>query len=609
MIVTFYSYKGGTGRTMALANIAVLLARAGRRVLMVDFDLEAPGIWRYFADLHRGLDQRPGLMDMLADHVDGGPDDWRDYVTQVPISGRKIDLITSGRQDPGYPARVLGFDWPGFFEHHDGGEFIERLRDDWQDRYDFVLVDSRTGITDIGGICTIALPDLIVPVFVANAQNIDGIVDVIHRAQRGRQDLAYDRPPAMVLPVLSRFDNRTELEFANEWLSIAVNRLGEFYADWLPSGVEARAMLERTKLPYVAYFGFGEKLAVLLQGVSDPDSLGYALNNIALLIDGHLADLSKVIPERAETSRSATATPRSFAPRDDSWIASVHVEGAVYGAAFAIDRYRLLTSASVGRLIDPAGDAQVTFPKSATPGRYRVASIAKATDLERFDVAVIHLDDPLPREISPAPLSFLPPADLVGTTWWTFGFPREAPVGGTAKGTINGTLSYGVLELDPNSRAGLTHGFAGAPLWSSEHQAVVGLIFAIGKQGQGYALPLDRADAALPDERLRLLGDSLTGTAALGPRQREELLEILPRVAGARGAAERILRRIGFPADRTPVYEGFSSPALFWQHILTELELGILPGGIGVLVDALYHLYPSNRGLAEIASSLRSTGA
>ena len=41
-ITTFYSFKGGVGRTMALVNIAVALALHGRRVLVVDFDIEAP---------------------------------------------------------------------------------------------------------------------------------------------------------------------------------------------------------------------------------------------------------------------------------------------------------------------------------------------------------------------------------------------------------------------------------------------------------------------------------------------------------------------------------------------------------------------------------------
>ena len=43
-VVTFYSFKGGVGRSLALANVSLLLATRGRRVLAVDFDLEAPGL-------------------------------------------------------------------------------------------------------------------------------------------------------------------------------------------------------------------------------------------------------------------------------------------------------------------------------------------------------------------------------------------------------------------------------------------------------------------------------------------------------------------------------------------------------------------------------------
>lgn len=47
-IITFYSYKGGTGRSMSLANTAWILASNGCRVLVVDWDLEAPGLHRFF---------------------------------------------------------------------------------------------------------------------------------------------------------------------------------------------------------------------------------------------------------------------------------------------------------------------------------------------------------------------------------------------------------------------------------------------------------------------------------------------------------------------------------------------------------------------------------
>lgn len=46
--VTFYSYKGGVGRTMTLANVAAwLVNEAHKRVLLIDFDLEAPGLSYY----------------------------------------------------------------------------------------------------------------------------------------------------------------------------------------------------------------------------------------------------------------------------------------------------------------------------------------------------------------------------------------------------------------------------------------------------------------------------------------------------------------------------------------------------------------------------------
>ena len=49
VIYTFYSYKGGVGRSMALANLAVCFYQQNYRVLMIDMDLEAPGLERYFA--------------------------------------------------------------------------------------------------------------------------------------------------------------------------------------------------------------------------------------------------------------------------------------------------------------------------------------------------------------------------------------------------------------------------------------------------------------------------------------------------------------------------------------------------------------------------------
>src|SRR5262245_59770525 len=78
-VITFYSFKGGTGRSMALANVGCLLAQGiasknGKGVLAIDWDLEAPGLHRYFrnrllnaSDLRdeNSIDENPGLIDLL----------------------------------------------------------------------------------------------------------------------------------------------------------------------------------------------------------------------------------------------------------------------------------------------------------------------------------------------------------------------------------------------------------------------------------------------------------------------------------------------------------------------------------------------------------------
>src|SRR5258708_34998454 len=70
-ITTFYSYKGGTGRTMLLANVAWILAAAGKRVLVIDWDLEAPGLHRYFAPflIDKELTSTPGVIDLVTEYA------------------------------------------------------------------------------------------------------------------------------------------------------------------------------------------------------------------------------------------------------------------------------------------------------------------------------------------------------------------------------------------------------------------------------------------------------------------------------------------------------------------------------------------------------------
>ena len=199
-IVTFYSYKGGVGRSMALANIAVLLAQRGLKVLAVDWDLEAPGLERYFSYFE--INQTgPGLLRMCMQARDKGKADYKKFTSTIDCKTRHpITLLSSGREtDEGYTTNLEEFDWDAFFSKR-GGAFIEQLRERWRKDFDVTLIDSRTGLSDTGGICTIQLPDIVVGMFTANLQSLYGVRDVMRLAQQARQRLAYDRMPLSVFP-------------------------------------------------------------------------------------------------------------------------------------------------------------------------------------------------------------------------------------------------------------------------------------------------------------------------------------------------------------------------------------------------------------------------
>jgi cellulose biosynthesis protein BcsQ len=317
-IITFFSYKGGVGRSMALTNVAVLLARWGYRVLMVDWDLEAPGLESFFTEyLPAGrIARQEGILDLLQRGSDltrevAEPLSWHERALPVRLPGLAgaLDLILAGQTDDGgYFRRVRSLDIQALYEEGHGGELIEMLRDDWKKSYDFILIDSRPGITDLGGICTIHLPDVLVLLLTPTEQALRGALDVARKAAIARQKLPHERLRVPVIPVPSRFDTTAEYSISKEWLDRFASELSELFADWLPTSVSRRDLLEVMKLPYVSYFSFGEKLPVLEQGTIDPTGLGYAYENLAALLANDLNEVDLLMEDRSAFLRAAMAS-------------------------------------------------------------------------------------------------------------------------------------------------------------------------------------------------------------------------------------------------------------------------------------------------------------
>ena len=290
-VITFYSYKGGVGRSFALANIAVILAQWGFRVLAVDWDIEAPGLHHYYADLKPQFGA--GVLDFIDTCARDAEVSWQDYASHVPLpdaSGRLFLMPAALGGGADYTARVQTLDWDALYSDCDFGNKLEALRADWVRQFDFVLVDSRTGVTDFSGLTTAQLPDTLAFLFTANNQSLSGCSDIAHRALRARADMPLDRPALIPMPIPARFDIREEYDRAQLWKARFVTELGPFFDVWAPASIDRLRLIDLMTIPYIPRWTFGEELCVVIEpagsdGVRTPgQGASFALETIAAVL-------------------------------------------------------------------------------------------------------------------------------------------------------------------------------------------------------------------------------------------------------------------------------------------------------------------------------------
>lgn len=274
MICTFYSFKGGVGRTMALANIAELYYQVGFKVLMVDWDLEAPGLERFFPAIdNEAVRNHPGLTDMLTDYkrqitqkiVEKTPAELIDldaYITPIRDDGR-LALLTSGRRGKQhfahYARTILSFDWQDFYKNWGGGLFFNWLREQLDERADIILIDSRTGVTEMGGVCTYHLADTVIMLCASNEQNLEGTIDMAAKFKHPDVLNLRQGRPLEVLVIPARVDDWAEAELHN-WFRTKFN---EKFGDFLPQSLRDELnTLWELKIPYVPLYAYYEKVAV-----------------------------------------------------------------------------------------------------------------------------------------------------------------------------------------------------------------------------------------------------------------------------------------------------------------------------------------------------------
>jgi MinD-like ATPase involved in chromosome partitioning or flagellar assembly len=381
-VITFYSYKGGTGRSMALANVAWMLALNGERVLVIDWDLEAPGLHRYFHPFlkDKELIETQGLLDFVekqaacaavAKEKQAARAIARDREKQAtrhepqqsvawfgsaPTSGfqeipdapsfedlpagdetaiidylvplvwpngvqwsqfgprARIDLLPAGRQGPSYGRTLSRFHWIDFFERLEGRSILQTAREQLRGVYDYILIDSRTGVSDTSGICTVEMPDTLVVCFTLNDQSIIGASGITESILTQVQMRRAANPPAndtdpnrrrfSIFPVPMRVDVTAELVRRQVALQLAQNKFSRFLDDVYQK--DLTTYWGSAEMVYYPYYAFEEIPAVF----GDTPNVDFSLTTPIKKITAYLTDQTVTSlppldsdPARAEQKR------------------------------------------------------------------------------------------------------------------------------------------------------------------------------------------------------------------------------------------------------------------------------------------------------------------
>lgn len=190
-IITFYSYKGGVGRSTTLASYASHLAiKENKKVVILDCDFEAPGFTNFFLEDPDNIYYKNGLVEFFMDSVEGQEESLSAYYWEASrkFSGQgSVYVFPSGNLS----TEIID-DTPDFthLKHYLNG--LSRLdmfnQDSLVERFryliskiehdiapDVVLIDSRTGFNDIFGISAYRLSDIVVGFFGIDAQSKPGM--------------------------------------------------------------------------------------------------------------------------------------------------------------------------------------------------------------------------------------------------------------------------------------------------------------------------------------------------------------------------------------------------------------------------------------------------
>ncbi|GAA3393687.1 tyrosine-protein kinase family protein [Streptomyces roseoviridis] len=238
VVSTFYSLRGGVGRSTALAHAARIIAGQGLTVLCIDMDLEAPGLAALF-DVEERVTENMGVVPLLASaEVSGEIPPLDDHVLRV-TEDSGLFLLPAGCPGAEY-ARLLSHLDPSAWY---GEDEVNPLRllvkavSGLPEEPDVVLIDSRTGISPLAAPLLFDVSDINVIAFYPHPQAKAGTRALTRALLAAKSSRSTDEHPytpevrfiASPVPTTEKvrelYAERAQ-DWINEWLSVARNSQG-----------------------------------------------------------------------------------------------------------------------------------------------------------------------------------------------------------------------------------------------------------------------------------------------------------------------------------------------------------------------------------------------
>jgi len=197
--VSFYSYKGGVGCTLALQYLSNFMKTDGENICIIDFNLEAPGA---SFKIKEDEDENEGVIDYLGKGEKFSNSNL--YLNETKIIG--IDFLRAGKNvlSKAYFNTAFSLIANNFSGKEKGkgaiSDLVQSIK--YSQEYKYIFIDSRAGITPLSMLSTIGLPDIVLLFMVPNRESIIGtrsLFEMTIELAIGLREV-----PPVIIPILSR---------------------------------------------------------------------------------------------------------------------------------------------------------------------------------------------------------------------------------------------------------------------------------------------------------------------------------------------------------------------------------------------------------------------